>query len=87
MMRSPCRTCEYISEQRAGHRVYEQCSNEEAGKKFKYDPFWYDHSCGGHVLREECSRCNYNKFGYCECVYSKCEQDPTRVITEKKNID
>ena len=44
----PCETCKYKTETKRDHRVFLGCSDAEKRKGFKYDDFFYWHSCDNY---------------------------------------
>ena len=48
----PCDTCKYKTEERAGHRIFVGCSDEEKHKGFHYDDFFYHHRCDNYEKEE-----------------------------------
>lgn len=44
----PCENRKFRAEREEGHRVFIKCSDEEKYKGFKYDDFFYHHSCSNY---------------------------------------
>lgn len=71
-MRTPCTSCNCLTKRQEGHRTFIGCVDEVKRQGFKYDSFWYDHTCKNHEVKELCLKCKKYTNPYCENVYAEC---------------
>jgi len=71
-MKSPCTNCKHLIETTEGHRTFQSCDSEELKKGFKYDSFWYHHTCSNQEMLDNCKTCKKLQGIYCTNVYAKC---------------